>query len=226
MSKRVLVVAAHPDDEVLGCGATLARLAREGHDCRVLIMGGGLAARTAEPSTAGLASLRQSAEAAARILGATGVEVLDFPDNRMDTVALLDVVKAVEARLHELRPHVVFTHHARDLNIDHAVTARAVETATRPVDAHCPEEVYAFEVPSSTEWAFERGAAFAPNHFIDVAASLSVKIEALKAYASEIRPFPHPRSPEAIEALARLRGSQAGLPAAEAFTLVRRIQRN
>jgi LmbE family N-acetylglucosaminyl deacetylase len=144
----------------------------------------------------------------------------------MDTVPLLEVVQALERKLADNRPHVVFTHHRGDLNIDHEIVARAVETATRPGSGATPEEVYAFEVPSSTDWSFaDPRRAFHPNHFVDVTGSLAFKVEALKAYASEIRPFPHPRSQEAIEALARARGAQGGLHAAEAFSLVRRIVR-
>jgi N-acetylglucosamine malate deacetylase 1 len=227
MKKRILAVAAHPDDEVLGCGATLARLAREGHECRILILAEGATSRgdrAAGDWSAELAALRRAAEAAAAIMGAAGVDFAGFPDNRMDSVPLLDVVKAVEARIADFRPDTVFTHHAGDLNIDHVITSRAVETATRPKGMGAPSALYACETLSATEWSFaRRGDVFIPNHFVGVADTLALKVEAMRAYAAEMAPFPHPRSPEAIEALARFRGAQSGLGAAEAFALVRSL---
>lgn len=228
MAKRILVVAAHPDDEVLGCGATLARLAGEGHECHVLILAEGMTSRDGMPEDgwkARLQALHDGAREAGRILGARSVELLGFPDNRMDTVPLLDVVKAVEAKLSAIKPDILFTHHAGDLNIDHAVTARAVETAARPKGGAVVAEVYSWETLSSTEWAFSRPSeAFFPNTFFAVADTLALKLEAMRAYAGEMGEFPHPRSRTAIEALARLRGSQSGLEAAEAFTLLRGIR--
>ncbi|MDQ5988524.1 MAG: putative N-acetyl-alpha-D-glucosaminyl L-malate deacetylase 2 [Syntrophus sp. SKADARSKE-3] len=222
----ILVIAAHPDDEVLGCGGTIARYAREGCRCHILFMAEGATARKGDPDAAqkNVLALRKSAQKAAQSLGAVDVEFCRFPDNRMDGVDLLDVVRKVEESLERIKPAIVFSHHHGDLNIDHRMTAQAVETATRPLPGCSVKELYAFEVLSSTEWAFSRAADyFAPDCFTDIGKTIDIKLKALAAYTSEKRCFPHPRSREAVTSLARFRGAQSGLEAAEAFRLVRRI---
>jgi LmbE family N-acetylglucosaminyl deacetylase len=226
MPQTVLVVAAHPDDEVLGCGGTAARRAQQGDDVFLAVFGEGITSRYArreQGPRAEVDALHARARAAARIIGARDLLLFDLPDNRFDTVPLLDVIKKVEDLITRLRPGVVYTHHAGDLNVDHVVLNRAVLTATRTM-VGCPvRELYAFEVPSSTEWHFGTEAAFRPNVFVDIHDTLEAKVAAMQAYESEARPFPHPRSPEALRALARWRGSTAGLPAAEAFVLLRSV---
>lgn len=226
MSSRgpVLIVAAHPDDEVLGCGGTISRLTSEGAEVHVAILGEGGTNRPGDKS-AYVEQLRDQGRQAISILGATRIEFYSFPDNRFDSVPLLDVVQVVEGIVDDIRPDMILTHFLGDLNIDHNVTARAVLTATRPT-GECPvADIYSFEVPSSTEWSFARlGGAFKPTVFIDVAATLERKIRAMAAYESESRLFPHPRSPEALRMLAGTRGACVGLEAAEAFELVRAIK--
>lgn len=223
--RSVLVVAAHPDDEVLGVGGTIAKLAASGRRVDILILGEGATSRfdqraAADPALA--SALTDAARRAAARLGTTHVSFLGLPDNRFDSVSLLDVIKPIEDLIAKINPEIVFTHHGGDLNIDHAVTHRAVLTATRPVPGSGVRAVYAFEVPSATEWAFQQFTpAFAPNVFVDIETTLAVKLAAMAEYEAESRPFPHPRSPEIITALARLRGSAAGVAAAEAFCLVR-----
>ncbi len=223
----VLVVAAHPDDELLGCGGTLARLIREGREVTLAILGEGVTARYKKREQAeetALVALQVESRAAARVLRAKDVFFYSLPDNRFDTVPLLDVAKIVEDLVERLRPVTVFTHHQSDLNVDHGLVHRAVLTATRPVPGQPVQEVYAFEVPSSTEWGFQRLApAFRPNVFVDVSKTLDRKLTALACYKSEMRPFPHPRSPGALRALAARWGSVAGFRAAEAFELVRSL---
>lgn len=225
---RVLVVAAHPDDEVLGCGGTIARLTGQGHEVGIAILGEGITSRyerrdQADPRL--LEDLHAAAQRAAETLGVKEVSLHDLPDNRFDTVPLLDVVKIVEGLVARISPEVIYTHHGSDLNIDHVITHRAVLTATRPVAAQSVREVYTFEVPSSTEWAFQRfEQTFRPNVFIDVSETLHLKVEALSCYESEARVFPHPRSAEALEAIARRWGSVVGLNAAEAFELIRSVR--
>lgn len=225
---KVLVVAAHPDDEVLGCGATAARLAEEGQDVHFAILGEGITSRHGQGSDADenqMVSLHQHAHAAAEKVGAKSLELYNLPDNRLDTVPLLEVVKIVEDLIERLRPEIIYTHHAGDLNVDHGVVHRAVLTATRPVTGQTVREIYAFEVPSSTEWAFQQlQPSFRPNVFVDVARTLELKIAAMECYKSEARKFPHPRSPEALRALAVRWGSVVGCAAAEAFELVRSIR--
>ena len=225
----VLVVAAHPDDEVLGCGAAMARHAAEGDPCHVLILAEGATSRddARDPGARApeLAALREQARKAADILGSRGLEMAGLPDNRMDTVPLLDVVKIVEGAISRVRPTVIYTHFGGDLNVDHRITARAVETATRPLAGNIVKAVYTFEILSSTEWNFSDAfPAFRPNHFVNVEGFVDKKIAALECYQSETNAFPHPRSREAVNALAALRGSQSGLRAAEAFRVVRQIR--
>ena len=224
----VLVVAAHPDDEVLGCGGTAARLTQEGHSVHIAILGEGLTSRRSQRSKTDakqLVRLHHQAHKAAAKMGAKGVVLFKLPDNRLDTVPLLEVVKLVERLIQELEPEVIYTHHPGDLNIDHGLVYRAVLTATRPMPGQCVREIYAFEVPSSTEWSFHRlGPIFRPSVFVDVSSTLEAKIAALACYYSETRKFPHPRSPKAVRAIAARWGTVAGCPAAEAFELVRSVR--
>lgn len=224
----VLVIAAHPDDEVLGCGGTMARLAAEGAQVSILILAEGLTSRPDFDPVGDTALLRGHKERARRagaLLGARAVNLAGFPDNRMDTVPLLEVTQTIEREIARVQPEIVFTQHGGDLNIDHAVTFRATLTATRPL-AGCPvKKVYAYEVGSSTEWSFQQfEPRFHPQVFFDIAPYLEMKVAAMQVYESEARAFPHPRSPEAIRANARRWGSVAGLAAAEAFCCVREIR--
>jgi len=224
----VLIVAAHPDDEVLGCGGTVARMVREGSSVYIAILGEGITSRyqAREEADHGLVdALHARSRKVAKALGAANLFTYDLPDNRFDTVPLLDVVKIVEGLIESLRPEVIYTHHGGDLNIDHGIVHRAVLTASRPVVA-CPvKRLYAFEVPSSTEWSFSQvQPVFRPNVLTDISATLETKIEAMGLYGDEARPFPHPRSPEALRAIARKWGSVAGMEAAEAFELIREVR--
>lgn len=226
MSERtVAVVVAHPDDEVLGFGGTMCRHAAAGDRVHVLILATGSTARADGPAphTEDLATLRGEAEAAGGVLGVAGLSFADFPDNRMDTVALLDVVKRVESFIDGVAPQVVYTHHAGDLNIDHAIVARAVLTACRPVPGAAVRKIYAGEILSSSEYAAPDDR-FRPTTYIDISAFVERKRDALRCYTTEVRRWPHPRSTEAVEALARLRGSECGLEAAEALCLIREIE--
>lgn len=224
----VLVIAAHPDDEVLGCGGTMARLAREGHTVYVAILGEGITSRFQERDAADSALLEELHSHCPEAMAILGVEepfLYSLPDNRFDTLPLLDVVKIVEELIEKTLPEVIYTHHGSDLNVDHQVVHRAVLTATRPIGEGAVREVYTFEVLSSSEWGFHHSAdRFRPQVFTDVSETLDLKCAAMEVYESEARDFPHPRSPEAIRALAKRRGSTAGFAAAEAFELVRALR--
>ena len=225
---RVLVVAAHPDDEVLGCGGTIARHADLGHEVQVLIVAEGATSRQLQRDrlSAGdeLSALAQSAKAAGSILGAAGVELLDLPDNRLDSLDRLDLIKHIEQRIDRYQPQVVYVHHAGDVNVDHRRLHEAVVTACRPTPGHGVKRLLSFEVASSSEWQPPGSApAFQPNWFVDISDQWSRKREALVAYASEMRPWPHARSLEALEHQARWRGAQVGVEAAEAFCLLRQL---
>lgn len=224
----VLVIAAHPDDEILGCGGTMTRLIREGVQVRIAILAEGMSSRYGQRADADqkqLQHLHSRAQQAADKIGATELVLCKLPDNRLDTVPLLDVVKTVEGLVDRFHPTVIYTHHPGDLNVDHGVVHRAVLTATRPMNGQCVRDLYAFEVPSSTEWAFQRlEPSFRPNVFVDISDSLDNKIAALECYDTEIREFPHPRSAEALRAIATRWGSVAGVKAAEAFELIRSVR--
>ncbi len=223
---RVLVVAAHPDDEVLGCGGTIARHADAGDQVQVLIVAEGATSRLQKrdrlQADEELSTLAQSAQMAGSILGAAGVELLDLPDNRLDSLDRLDLIKRIEKRIEQHQPQVVYVHHAGDVNVDHRFLHEAVVTACRPTPGHSVKRLLSFEVASSTEWQPPGSASvFQPNWFVDISAQWQRKRKALVAYASEMRPWPHARSLEAMEHLARLRGAQVGVEAAEAFCLLR-----
>ncbi|MEW5728901.1 MAG: PIG-L deacetylase family protein [Pseudomonadota bacterium] len=225
----ILVVAAHPDDEVLGCGATMARHAREGDRVHVLIVAEGATSRAdrrdADAASDQLESLRAAARAAARCLGTEEPRFAGLPDNRLDAMDLLDLIKVVERAVADIGPAVVYTHHAGDLNIDHRLVHQAVLTACRPLPGGTVRIIRSFETPSSTEWAGPGAdVAFLPNRFVDVSDTLDAKMAALDCYASEMRSFPHARSAEAVTALARWRGASAGMAAAEAFMVLRELE--
>lgn len=226
----VLVLAAHPDDEVLGVGGTIARHALAGDQVHIVIAAEGATARdpvrNAGSRREELEQLKNASQRAAQELGAASVRFLGFPDNRCDSVDLLDLVKAVEAAMVDLRPSTVYVHHAGDLNIDHRLLHEAAVTACRPLPAQTAVRVLAFETASSTEWAPPGSQpAFAPNVFVNIKPHWEKKLAALRAYRQEMRPWPHARSLEAIETLGRWRGASAGVEMAEAFMLVRDILR-
>lgn len=223
----VLVIAAHPDDEVLGCGGTMARLAAEGASVSVLILANGLTSRPDFDPIRDADTLRVHHERARRagaLLGAREVSLAGLPDQKLDTLPLLQITQTIEREIARVRPEWVFTQHGGDLNLDHAITFRATLTATRPMAGGVVRRVYSYEVPSSSEWAFGQfEPRFQPSVFFDISAHLDAKIAAMKIYESETRAFPHPRSPENIRALAHVRGSAAGMTAAEAFHCVRSL---
>ena len=228
MSTRILVVAAHPDDEVLGCGGSMYKFAQEGAHVFIAIMGEGITARyDTKDETEDLEKqvLHGNCRKAADLLGAKDLFMFNLPDNRFDTVPLLDVVKPIEEMVQQIRPAVIYTHSGGDLNIDHVITHRSVMTATRPM-TDCPvKDVYAFEIPSATEWAFQQfQPVFRPNVFLDISKFMEVKISVMACYEGESRPFPHPRSSEAIRNTAQRWGSMVGMTYAEAFELIRSVR--
>jgi LmbE family N-acetylglucosaminyl deacetylase len=230
MSRKVLVIAAHPDDEILGCGGTIARHTGQGDEVRVLIMAEGITSRDPELDRDArkeeLSALGKTAQEANRALGVERLTLDAFPDNRMDTVSRLDVTKRIEQAISEFQPGVVYTHHCGDVNIDHRRIHDAVVTSCRPMpgaaDVH---ELLFFEVASSTEWQPPGSAEpFTPNWFVEISDYLETKLDALRIYESEMRPWPHARSIEAVTHQARWRGATIGVEAAEAFVLGRRLR--
>lgn len=225
-NKRILIVAAHPDDEILGCGGTISRLINEGFTAYTLILGEGITARDVKRSrnkrAKELNELKEQAIRANNVLGTKEVFIFEFPDNRFDTVPLLDIIKVVENVKNKIRPHIIFTHHRDDLNLDHQITYKAVITATRPLPVETVREIYSFEIPSNTEWNYPM--SFVPDVFFDISQDIDKKIEALKKYKYEVKDFSHPRSLEGIKLIANQWGMKVGLKYAEAFKNIRIIK--
>jgi LmbE family N-acetylglucosaminyl deacetylase len=225
MNGSVLVVAAHPDDEVLGCGGTIAKLADKGEHVHVVFMADGVLSRDKDQRLEELEARQCAARKACEILGVKTLSFGDFPDNRMDSIDLIQITQAVERKIIEHRPNTVITHHAGDVNIDHRRTLDAVVIACRPQNGHPVKSILSFEVPSSSEWQLPvNGPGFVPNWFVDISATFVKKMAALDAYAIELRDWPHPRSRRGVEYLARWRGATVGVEAAEAFVLGRHIE--
>lgn len=222
MSKTVLVVAAHTDDEALGCGGTIARHVAEGDIVYAVFLADGVTSRP-DATAEELEQRNAAAEKAHKILGITKAYMLGFPDNRMDSVPLLDIVQKLEAVIQEIKPQIVYTHHYGDLNIDHRITHQAAITASRPVPGSSVKEIYAFEVLSATEWNTPGAKPFTPNVFVDISQYLEVKINALEAYKMEMREPPHPRSLTNAKRFAESRGNTVGINAAEAMLAIRVI---
>lgn len=217
--RTILVVAAHPDDELLGAGGALVAHRAAGDTLAILLLSSGEVSRDRGSDPAKRIA---QARIVAKRLGAT-LFLEDFPDNAFDQHSLLEITKAVECVIAKVRPSRVYTHHAHDLNVDHRLTFQAVLTACRPQPNFPVRELLNFEILSSTEWQTKDHQQFAPNYYMDIAAHLDAKKELLAVYADELRSYPHPRSLEGIEILAKFRGLEVGLKAAEAFRLVRAI---
>ncbi len=236
----ILVLAAHPDDEVLGMGGTIKKFTKNGNKVKVVIFATGISSRrssnyknsenyeidekTILQMNKQIKKLKLDAISACRLLGVSDVEFLDFPDNEMDLVSNLEITKKIEKIINKFKPEQVFTHSCFDVNIDHRMLYFATLSATRPKPGTKIKKVYSFEIPSSTEWYFP--SQFSPNFFVNIDKELKVKIQALKKYKTELNSFPHPRSTTALDVIAKKWGSVCGFKNAEAFYLVREISDN
>ncbi len=218
MSKIVLVVAAHSDDEALGCSGTIAKHIKQGDRVHLLFMTDGVSSR---PGRRDDKKRSNAAQDAAQILEVSSFTNLNFPDNKMDSIPLLDIVKEIENIIVQTQPEVIYTHHIGDLNIDHQITHKAVVTACRPQPSFCVEEIYAFEVLSSTEWNTPGVEVFSPNVFIDITDYIDIKKQVLEVYSEEMHQPPHSRSIDNALRLNALRGNSVGMDYAEAFELIR-----
>jgi len=218
VTKRVLVIAAHPDDELLGCAGTVALHVRAGDAVTAVIACEGESLRYG-PNGVGQ---RDHTRQAAAELGVTDVRELGFRDQRLDTLPLTEIITPLERVVRELRPHVVYCQYGGDINRDHELLFKALLVATRPTEDSI-EAVYAFDTASSTEWAYPR--TFTPDTWVDISSTLEQKIAAMARYQSEVRPYPHPRSLDALRHRARAWGNQHCVDAAEVFMTVRRTLR-
>ena len=223
---KILVVAAHPDDELLGVGGTIKRITQNNGIANALILAEGQTSRKknrAETTQDVIDSLRNNSKEAAKILGYSDIEFCDYPDNRMDELDRLDIIKCISEYIEKYIPDIIFTHHIGDLNVDHRRVCEAVLTACRPVGDYCVKRIYSFETPSSTEWNYSSENRFRPNVYFDITDTLDYKLKAIMCYKSELRDYPHPRSIGALRALAGYRGSNVGFKYAEAFELLREV---
>lgn len=222
---KVLAVVAHADDEVLGCGGALCKHADEGAEVYVLILADGESSRDEGANGSSIKKREHMANEAGQIMGVREVSFHQFPDNQMDSVSRLEIIKVVEKNMYNLNPTIVYTHHSSDLNVDHRRVNEAVVTVCRPCPGLSVQTLLFFEVASSTEWQISQNSMFCPNWFTDISSTIERKMQALKVYDGEMRSWPHARSYEALHHLTRWRGATVGLEAAEAFMLGRKINR-
>lgn len=229
-NKKILVVVAHPDDELLGLGATMNKLITENNVItHVVILGEGITSRSNSRDLKQwekeLATHKENIVNAQKAIGYHSISTYDFPDNRFDSVALLDIVKVIEKEKEQFNPDVIFTHHGGDLNIDHQRTFEAVMTACRPMEHEGVKAIITFETPSGTEWRANTDPRhFLPNFFMSVSSeNIESKIAGMECYEFESRTFPHPRSPEALRIQSQRWGIAIGVNYAEAFNIVRMI---
>ncbi len=237
---KILVIVAHPDDEVLGMGGTLKKLSNKNHAIKVVFLATGISARRSEKFTnetkykidknltkkmeEQIKKLRLDAKTALKILGIKDIEFFNFPDNEMDKISNLEITKTIESIIKKFNPEIIYTHTKNDINVDHRTIFNATITATRPTTKLNVKKVICFEVPSSSEWNF--GDIFSPNIFVEIKEELSYKTRAIEAYKTELKKFPHPRSAKALDVIAKRWGTVSGFDAAEAFELIRELDNN
>ncbi|MGE7763359.1 PIG-L deacetylase family protein [Peribacillus sp. NPDC097895] len=216
MSMNVLVIAAHPDDEILGSGGTIKKLINHGYKVITVI-----AAKGRKEEEQHIQPLMQQAN---KHLGVDEVLFLEFPNLLLETIPLHEIAKAIEALLDKYQPSIIFTHHYGDTNKDHQILFQAVITAARPLPGKQPIEILCFETVSSSEWSqHTNDKEFKPNYFVDITDTIDDKLQSLHHYDIEMRPFPHPRSYDGVKYLARVRGMTVGVEFAEAFEIIRRV---
>jgi len=219
--KKILIIAAHPDDEILGAGGAILKHIKRRDNVSFLILGDG---ETSRDKGADIEKRRRQAERLAAVLGVKNLFIDILPDNKFDSLPLLEIVKKIERVINDVRPQVVYTHCPTDLNIDHRITFEAVLAACRPKPGFCVRKILAFEVLSSTEWQIKDAAhSFCPTEYIDISDVIEIKLNILQIYKDELLPYPNSRSLEGVRILAQYRGMEVGYKYAEAFQLIRNL---
>lgn len=228
MRKTAFAIVAHPDDEIIGLGGTLYKHTKQGDTVHVLILGDGKSSRKDQYKPLQQRTKDLSQEETRKALKTLNIRHFykeNLPDNRFDSLQLLEIVKTISKYMKKISPSIVYTHHYGDMNIDHQKCSEAVMICCRPIENNSVEEVRMFETLSSTEMAgFEAKNLFLPNLFVDIHEELQAKIDAMACYKSELHDFPHPRSLKAIEYNAHLWGAKNNLIAAEAFHIFRSVK--
>lgn len=233
---KILIIAAHPDDEILGMGGTILRHSKAGDKIKIVYLATGITSRIKYNSKVesnnrknktknleyNIQQLRNDTKKASHILKVNDIVFYDFPDNELDSISLLKIVKVIENEIMKFKPNIIYTNHYGDLNVDHRVVYNATLTACRPLGNRI-KELISFEVPSSTEWNYPN--SFNPNYFINIEKELPKKINAFKMFKSEIRKLPHPRSSQYLRLNASRWGAVSGNKAAEAFEIIRKIEK-
>ena len=219
-NNKILIIAAHPDDEMLGCGGTIVKL-KERNDISVIFLTNGVSSRTKNKKA--INTRKNECFGLFKKLNLAKPKILNFPDNQLDKVPLLKIIKKIETVIKKLKPNIIFTHYENCLNIDHQITYRATLTACRPLKTNPVKTILSFEILSSTDWASFRTKNFQPNFYVNISNQIKDKLKFLKFYKSEIKKYPHSRSLKAVEALAKIRGTSSGYNFAEGFYLVRHL---
>ncbi len=219
---KILIIAAHPDDEILGCGGTIIKL-KEHNEINVLFMSDGVASRGRNKKKE-IKERKNSCLKLFKYLSLPKPIFFNFPDNQMDKIPLLKIIKKIEKKIKILKPTTIFTHYSHCLNIDHRITFEAVVTACRPINKISVKRILSFEVPSSTDWALFKGKSFQPNYFVDISKNFKEKINLVNFYKKELRNYPHSRSINSIKSLASTRGVSCGVKYAEGFYINRWIE--
>ena len=217
-NKKILIIAAYPDDEILGCGGSISKLKNDNY-IEVIFMTNGVSSRGRNKKK--IFERKKACFDLFKHLSLPRPTIFNFPDNQMDKIPLLKIIKKVEKNIRNYRPDTIITHFSNCLNIDHRITFEAVITACRPVNNLSVKKILSFEIQSSTDWALFKGKNFQPNYFIDISKHIKDKINYIRFYNEELRNYPHSRSIPAIKALASVRGTSCGVKYAEGFYLNR-----
>jgi len=214
---KILIIVAHPDDETLGCGGTILKLKKLNCEVEILFMTNGVSSRD-KSNENDILQRKKYTEKAMDLYKIKNFRFADFPDNQMDKITFIEIVKKIEDHVFSLKPDIIFTHYANDLNIDHKLTYEATNTCIRSFKCDFISEVFSFEIPSSTEQNFNN--KFSPNVYFDISRYIDKKIDIFNSYESEVEEMPHPRSSIYIRALSQFRGGESNFNNAEAFKLL------